>query len=64
MQACVESGHFCTVGILFADKFFLEIQLMCSKKIMQGCYSFQTQTGQGFLRFYRCKDLILQAFHY
>jgi hypothetical protein len=32
MQACTESGHFCTVGILFADKNFLEIQFLCSKK--------------------------------
>jgi hypothetical protein len=33
MQACTESGHFFTVGILFPDKFFLEIQLLYSKKI-------------------------------
>jgi hypothetical protein len=32
MQACVESGHFCTVGILFLDKIFLENQLLCCKK--------------------------------
>jgi hypothetical protein len=32
MQACAESGHFCTVGILFFEKIFLENQLMCSKK--------------------------------
>jgi hypothetical protein len=33
MQACTESGHFFTVGIYFQDKFFLEIQFLCSKKI-------------------------------
>jgi hypothetical protein len=32
MQACVESGHFCTVGILILGKIFLENQLLCSKK--------------------------------
>ena len=32
MQACAESGHFCTVGILILDKFFLENQFPCSKK--------------------------------
>ena len=32
MQACIESGHFCTVGIYFQDKIFLEFQLMCCKK--------------------------------
>jgi hypothetical protein len=53
MQACVESGRFCTVGILFLDKFFLENQFMCSKKNSASCYSFQTQTGQGFLRMHR-----------
>ena len=37
---------------------------MCSKKIRRWYDSFQTQTGQGFLRIHRWKDLILQAFHY
>jgi hypothetical protein len=33
MQACTESGHFCTVGIYFQVKIFLENQLLCTKKI-------------------------------
>jgi hypothetical protein len=33
MQACTESGHFCTVGIYFQEKIFLENQFLCCKKI-------------------------------
>jgi len=32
MQASAESGHFCTVGILFFEKIFLENQFLCCKK--------------------------------
>jgi hypothetical protein len=62
MQASVESGHFCTVGILFLDKFFWEISGCVVKKTGGRCHSFQTQMGQGFLRSDRPGVLIYRRF--
>jgi hypothetical protein len=62
MQACVESGRFCTVGILFLDKFFWEINGCVVRKNLSFFDSFQTQMEQGFLGSDRPKVLILRHF--
>ena len=53
MQACAESGNFCTVSKYFLEKFFLENQLKCSTINGMAVSLIQKQEGQGFLWFYR-----------